>query len=320
MQAVQIGRGRGHHLVVGQYLLLDRLGSGGMGRVFLARHRTLGRLAAIKLVRLDRRHCTITRARFLREVRLVGRLNHENVVHAHDAGIAHNSLYLAMEYVPGSDLGREIVANGALDVGRACEYARQAALGLQHIHDRGLIHRDLKPANLGLASAGRTVKVLDVGLARSNRSGKRDSGLTHARKLMGSPDYAAPEQILDARKVDTRADLYSLGCSLYHMLAGRVPFPAGTAVAKALRHLSESPRPIDEVRADLPAGLGDLVRKLMARRREDRYGTAREVAAALASFAIPIPIAIASSTCPTVADLALGLLTNDECVTLSSSS
>ncbi len=293
LQATQIGRGRGHHLMLGQYLLLDRLGSGGMGRVFLARHRTLGRLAALKLVRLDRRHCPNTKARFLREVCLISRLNHENVVHAHDAGIAHQSCFLAMEFIPGPDLGRVIVAKGALDIGWACEYARQAATGLQHLHDQGLIHRDLKPANLGLAKDGRLVKVLDIGLARSRENEASDTDMSQARKLMGSPDYASPEQILDARRVDPRADLYGLGCTLYHLLTGSVPFPGGTVLEKALKHLSEAPRPIEEFRSDLPSGLGYVVRRLMARRRTARFPTAGEVASLLASYATPLDAATA---------------------------
>jgi eukaryotic-like serine/threonine-protein kinase len=310
LQTIQAGRGRAHHLAVGPYLLMDRLGSGGMGRVFLARHRNLNRLAAVKLVRLDRRHCPATRGRFLREVRLVSRLNHENVVHAHDAGVAHGSLYLAMEYVPGPDLSRVLLSQGAFEPGPACEYARQAALGLQHIHDRGLIHRDIKPANLGLSANFHTVKVLDVGLARRNRSNWNDSGLSQARRLIGSPDYASPEQVVDSRRVDPRADLYALGCSLYHMLAGRVPFPGGTPVAKAMKHLSESPTPIDELRADLPNGLSEVLARLMARRRTHRFRTAEDAAAALAPFATPFvtgtpvgdtaPYSLASADCPTL--------------------
>lgn len=285
LQAIQVGRGRAHHLVVGPYILLDRLGAGGMGRVFLARHRRLGRLAAVKLIRLDRRHCPTTKARFLREMRLVAELNHANVVHALDAGKAHHAYYLAMEYVPGPDLGSVIRSHGPLEPSRACEYARQAALGLQHIHERGLIHRDIKPSNLGLSANFRHVKVLDVGLARRQSQAPADPGLSQARRLIGSPDYASPEQVLDSRRADPRADLYALGCTLYHLLAGHVPYPGGTPVAKALRHLNETPTPIEELRPDLPAGLGDVLRKLMARRRVDRYGSALEAAAALAPFA-----------------------------------
>ena len=308
LQAVQVARGRAHHLVVGPYVLEDRLGSGGMGRVFLARHRTLGRLAAVKLVRFDRRKCPVVRERFLREVRLVSRLNHENVVHALDAGVAHRAFYLAMEYVPGPDLAHLLDSRGSLEVGRACEYARQAALGLQHIHDRGMIHRDIKPANLGLSANGRNVKVLDVGLARRHDKPVNDAGLSQARRLIGSPDYASPEQMVDSRRADPRADLYSLGCTLYHMLAGRVPFPGGTAVAKALRHLSETPTPIEELRPDLPNGLGEVIRKLMARRRTHRDRTAAEAAEALAPFATTfdtsssIPLGTATASFPTSAD------------------
>ena len=315
LQATQIGRGRGHHLLLGQYLLQDRLGSGGMGRVFLARHRGLDKQVAIKMVRFDRRHCTVTKARFLREVRLIGRLNHENVVHAYDAGIAHGSFYLAMEYVPGLDLGRAIVLGGAMEAGRACEYVRQAALGLQHIHERGLIHRDVKPSNLALASGGRTVKVLDVGLARSSRS-QRDSGLSHARRLIGSPDYAAPEQILDSRRVDPRADLYSLGCSLYHLLTGRVPYLGGTAVEKALKHLAGTPPiRVEDFRPDLPEGLGDVVRRLMAHRRKDRFRTASEVAATMARFAVPYTPSCSTNAS---ADTVVHFNTASEAVTLAS--
>jgi serine/threonine protein kinase len=314
LQANQVGRGRGHHLVLGQYVLQDRLGTGGMGRVFLARHRRIGRLAAIKLVRFDRRHCPQTRKRFLREVRLVSRLNHENVVHAHDAGFAHNSFYLAMEYISGPDLGRVIGASGALDAGRACEYARQTALGLQHIHERGLIHRDLKPSNLVLTADSRTVKVLDVGLARPDRGGQREAGLSHDRKLIGSPDYASPEQVLDSQRVDRRADFYSLGCTLYHMLAGRVPYPGGSIVDKALRHLRAAPQPIEELRPDLPKGLGGLVGKLMARRRTHRPRTAAAVIAELEPFAKPF----ASASCPNAADGALALPTSVEWPTTTS--
>ncbi|MDB5308869.1 MAG: prkC 10 [Gemmataceae bacterium] len=303
LQAKQVGRGRAHHLAVGRYVLLDRLGAGGMGRVFLARHRDSNQLVAIKLARLDRRHCPKTRARFLREVRLVGRLNHLHVVHALDAGFAHGMFYLALEYVHGPDLGRVVGTEGPLVPGRACEYVRQAALGLGHIHRQGIIHRDVKPSNLGLAAGGRVVKVLDVGLARSDE----DGGLSVAGRLLGSADYTAPEQVADPRRVDPRADIYALGCSLYNLLAGEVPFPGGSVVQKALRHRSDTPRPVEDLREDLPAGLGEVVRRMMARRRRDRVQTADEVADILARFATPVglpaPPADTIPGPPTTADL-----------------
>jgi len=306
LQAVQIARGRAHHLTVGPYSLQERLGSGGMGRVFLARHRTLGRLAAVKLVRFERRKCPETRARFLREVELIGRLNHENVVHALDAGVAHRGYWLAMEYVQGPDLGRVLKSQGSLGIGRACEYARQVALGLQHIHERGMIHRDVKPANIALSTNGRSVKVLDVGLARSQCT---DAGLSQAKRIIGTPDYASPEQMLDSRRANPQADLYALGCTLYHLLAGSVPFPGGTVMDKALRHLRETPPPIEQLRPNLPEGLGAVVRKLMARRRTDRYRTAAEAANALAPFVATfdaseaIPFDDSTATFPVTSDL-----------------
>ena len=286
LQAVQLGRGRGHHLSVGGYVLYERLGAGGMGRVFLARHPGLNRFAAIKLVRLDRRHCPITRVQFLREVQIAARLNHANVIHAHDAGMDHRAFFLVMEYVPGPDLARLVLSEGPLEVGRACEYARQALLGLQHMHDQGIIHRDVKPSNLGLARGGRVVKVLDVGLARVRTEGE-PVHVSRRRKLLGSADYAAPEQFGSAHKADARADVYALGCTLYHLLAGRVPFPGGTSAEKVQRHLTRLPRPIETRRPDLPAGLGDVIRQMMARRRKHRYQSAAEAIAALAPYATP---------------------------------
>ena len=310
LQAVQIGRNRGHHLVVGRYVLLERLGAGGMGRVFLARDPRLDRVVALKLVRLDRRHCSTIRTRFRREFLFAARLNHENVVHSHDAGIDHRALYLVMEFVPGLDLARVIASEGPLAVGRACEYARQALLGLQHIHDQGMIHRDVKPSNLGLARGGRTVKILDVGLARVQRKGDAPSRKRRRRKLLGSPDYVAPEQVVDSRRVDPRADQYALGCTLYHMLAGHVPFPGGTASEKAKRHLTKVARSIEELQPDLPAGLGDVLRRLMNLRRSARFATAAEAAAALAPYAVAFGDSVSSVqkadstiSLPTTADL-----------------
>ena len=198
-------RGHGEKLLVGSYILLERVGEGGMGQVYLARHRALGRLAAIKLLRTERRDDHRSKRRFVREVRALGRLNHPNVVFAYDAGDAGRSLYLAMEYVPGPDLAQTLAAGGRLPPGLACEYARQAALGLQHMHERGLVHRDIKPSNLSLADGGRLLKVLDVGLVRDRERAVADAGLTRVGFLVGTPDYTAPEQVLDARRAGQRS-------------------------------------------------------------------------------------------------------------------
>ncbi len=308
-------RGHGRRLVVGHYLIHKRIGTGGMGEVFLAHHRLMGRDAALKVVRIDRRDDDRHRTRFIREVRALGRLSHPNVVHAYDAGAVRRTLYLAMEYVPGPDLGQLIVSKGPLDPGTACEYVRQAALGLSHMHRRGLVHRDVKPSNLGLAGGGAEVKVLDVGLVKEkNPDAEPDSELTRAGHLVGSPDYAAPEQVADSRGADHRADQYALGCTLYHLLTGRVPFVGGTAVRKALRRLTEDPPPVEELRPGLPAGLGKLLRRLLAREPHDRFRDMAGVAAALVPFSTPVlmpvaPLRIASDdtahTLPTCPDVRL---------------
>jgi serine/threonine-protein kinase len=281
-------RGHGRRLFVGPYLLLDRIGSGGMGQVFLARHRALGRRAAVKVVRADRRGNARVRARFLREILALGRLDHLNVVHAYDAGTVGRALYVAMEYVPGPDLGCVLAAGEPVAVGRACEYARQAALGVHHLHERGLVHRDIKPGNLSLAHGGRVLKVLDVGLVKDRTGSEPDAGPTRADRLVGTPDYAAPEQVADPLNTGRRADQYALGCTLYHLLTGTVPFPGGSPVARALRRVSRDPRPIGELRPDLPADLCAVVARLLARAPRDRFPSARAAAEALGAFAKPL--------------------------------
>ncbi|QJX01052.1 serine/threonine-protein kinase [Frigoriglobus tundricola] len=258
-----------------------------MGHVFLARHRVFGRRAAVKVVRPDRSGDERVRARFLREVRALGQLDHLNVVHGYDAGTVGRAYFLAMEYVPGPDLGQMLLSGETPPLGRACEFARQAALGLHHMHERGLVHRDVKPSNLSLAEDGRTLKVLDVGLVKNPMA---DTGeeLTRAGWLVGTADYAAPEQVVDARAADHRADQYALGGTLYHMLSGDLPFPEGTPVARALRRVTEVAPPLSAKRPDVPSALAELVGRLLARRPEDRFPSARAVADALAPFATPL--------------------------------
>jgi serine/threonine-protein kinase len=221
--------GRGSELVLGQYVLLDRLGEGGMGQVFRARHLRLDRIDALKVIRPEHVASPHAHARFLREARAAARLSHPNIVRVYDAGESGGTLFLAMEYLPGIDLARLVQAAGPLPPGEACDYLRQAALGLQHAHERGLVHRDVKPANLLLAEEQGTIKILDMGLARLRPAEEEQSasGLTESGTLMGTLDYMAPEQAMDPHGVDIRADLYSLGCTLYFLLTGRPPFPGG---------------------------------------------------------------------------------------------
>ena len=187
-----------------------------MGQVFKARHRTMGRIAAIKLIRKERLEHPQAVKRFQREVRLAAALAHPNIVRVYDADEIAGTHLMVMEYIAGAiDLAKLVKKQGPLPVPQACEYIRQAALGLQHAHERGLVHRDIKPANL-LLTGGQTVKVLDMGLARLNSPDGEDdqsSTMTQDGAVMGTPDYIAPEQALESHTVDIRADLYSLGCT-----------------------------------------------------------------------------------------------------------
>jgi Leucine-rich repeat (LRR) protein/tRNA A-37 threonylcarbamoyl transferase component Bud32 len=277
-------QGRGRSLLLGPYVLLEQIGEGGMGQVFKARHAKLGRIVALKLIRAERLSNPQTVGRFRREIRAAAQLSHPNIVHAYDADEAGGVHFFAMEYVEGTDLAKLLKQHGPLPVAGACEYIRQAALGLQHAHEKGLVHRDLKPHNLLLTKDG-VVKVLDLGLARLGETVVEQSGEfnTATGIVMGTPDYMAPEQANDAKRADIRADLYSLGCTLYHLLTGCVPFPGQSLTEKLLGHQMQQPRPIEELRPDVPPAVAAVVRRLMAKKPADRYQTPAEAAAALAA-------------------------------------
>ena len=227
-QLTEIERGRGKDLVCGQYVLLEGLGEGGMGRVFKARHRRMKRVVALKFIHKHLLTHPLAVQRFYREIEAVARLSHPNIVMAFDADEIDGTHFFVTEYVEGVDLRTLLERDGPLPVARACEAARQAALGLQHAHLRGLVHRDIKPANLLLSREG-VVKIVDLGLARLTLPDPDDAGavnLTRTGELMGTPDYLAPEQIHDFHRADIRADIYSLGCTLYQLLAGIRRSPA----------------------------------------------------------------------------------------------
>jgi serine/threonine protein kinase len=216
------------------YEILEPLGEGGMGQVYKARHLRLDRIVALKVIHQDRLAQPDAVRRFHREARAAARLAHPHLVTVFDVDEVGGTHFLAMEYIEGTDLGRWVKARGPLPAARACDYVRQAALGLQHIHERGLVHRDIKPANLFLTANETLVKVLDLGLARLDQPGPSDqmsSELTQPGVVMGTPAFLAPEQARDSRRVDIRSDIYSLGCTLYCLLTGRVPFP-GTGLAE----------------------------------------------------------------------------------------
>jgi len=284
-QADHILRGHAAELVLGPYVLQDKLGEGGMGTVYKALHRKLKAIRAVKIIRPDALTSRLAIERFYRESQAVASLKHPNIIIAHDINEDRERHYFVMEYAPGCDLSRLLRERGRLPLGEACDYVRQAALGLQHAHERGLVHRDIKPSNLLLATDERLVKILDLGLARL-RETTLDSAdpITPNGMLMGTPDYMAPEQAEDSSGVDTRADIYSLGCTLYQLLTGSVPFPGGSLADKLRRHYCEEPPPLTQLRGDAPAALAAIVARMMAKTPQQRYQVPAEVAEALRPF------------------------------------
>jgi serine/threonine protein kinase len=269
---------------IGPFLVRRLIGQGGMGAVYEAVHERLGRPVALKILPAQKTVHPEYHARFEREAKLVGRLNHANVVQATDAGTAEGVPYLAMELVDGIDISKLVRTLGPFSVADAAEVARQAAAGLAHIHTRGVIHRDIKPSNLMITADG-TVKLLDLGLAYCAEAFAGSGQLTGATYL-GTQDYMAPEQWDDPSRVDDKADLYGLGCVLFQMLAGRSPFAGRkTATLKLKAHLNEPPPDLAQVRNDIPPMLAALVQRLLAKHPVERP-SAGELLAELAGFAV----------------------------------
>lgn len=278
-QVNQLLQGKGQELVLGSYLVLERLGEGGMGQVFKARHQGLGRVVALKLIHKERLGNPQAVKRFHREILIAAKLNHPNIVLAYDAEQIGNTHFLTMEFVEGKDLNMLVKEKGRLSVEQVCDYIRQAALGLQHAHERGLVHRDIKPHNLLLSNSG-VVKILDMGLARM-QADDESSTLTTEGSVLGTLDYVSPEQAMNSHRVDIRADLYSLGCTFYFLLTGQVPFPGGTAMEKLSNHAFHIPTPVEQLRPDIPPGVAAVIRKLLAKKPEDRFQSPAELAAVL---------------------------------------
>ena len=268
------------------YEIIRELGRGGMGVVYLAHNRLMGRLEVLKVVGRHLIERPGVLDRFLREIRSAAKLQHPNIVTAYSAIRLGESLVLAMEYVEGLDLAKMVKAKGPLPVAHACYFIHQAALGLQHAHERGMVHRDIKPANLMLAREGKKaiVKVLDFGLAKVTSEGQTDSGLTREGQMLGTPDYIAPEQIRDAQSADIRADIYSLGCTLYYLLTGGPPFRGEHLWDVYQAHFSMDAGPLNLVRPEVPVELAAVVAKMMAKEPGRRFQTPGEVAQALTPF------------------------------------
>jgi serine/threonine protein kinase/WD40 repeat protein len=282
------------------YEIISMIGRGGMGVVYKARHERLERVVALKVIVKD--HISSESdaiQRFQREARSAARLFHPNIVVLFDAGEAGDCCFIAMEYVDGVDLHQLVKDRGPLPIEQACDYIRQAATGLQHAFEAGLVHRDIKPSNLlvarpapGVLGYG-VVKILDMGLAvGAHSTNSASANWTQQGALMGTPDYIAPEQAIDSHAVDTRADLYSLGFTLYYMLTGKAPFGSEPLLKKLMMHQTTDPRPVQELRPEVPAGLAAIVHKLAKKNPAERYQTPTELIAALLalkSAGVPTP-------------------------------
>ncbi|VTT98169.1 serine threonine protein kinase : Serine/threonine protein kinase-related protein OS=Planctomyces limnophilus (strain ATCC 43296 / DSM 3776 / IFAM 1008 / 290) GN=Plim_2182 PE=4 SV=1: Pkinase [Gemmataceae bacterium] len=293
-QADRVARGRAGELVLGGYAVIERLGEGGAGQVYKAWDAEHSRFAALKVLRAELVADPETVGRFHREICVSrGLPPHPNLIATLDAGRVGEAHFLAMEYAEGTDLERLVKQSGPLPVERACEYARQAALGLQHAHEHGLVHRDVKPSNFLVTGpdAG-TVKLLDLGLARLHAAAgeQRDTFMTSdGSATLGTVDYQAPEQALDFHAADTRADVYSLGCTLFYLLTGEPPFGTGPLATKLMKHQQAEPPDLAAVRPDAPPALAALVRRMLAKAPADRFATPGEVAAALDAVLRPPP-------------------------------
>jgi len=288
-----------------RYRIVRKLGAGGMGSVYLAQHQVMDRPVALKVIRSDLLGKPALVERFRREVKSAAHLAlHPNIVAAYDAEQAGDSHFLVMEFVDGVNLGDLVKSQGPLPVEAACDAIKQAAEGLEHAHQRGMVHRDIKPQNL-MRTANGQIKILDFGLARlasevlpDLAAAAEEDGQQHVRSMtpdggikltltdmvLGSADYIAPEQALDPRSADIRADIYSLGCTLYHLLAGEPPFPDGNLTQKLAAHAERAPNPLSELRQDVPPTLIQIVDQMMAKDRDHRFQRPAELAEALARF------------------------------------
>lgn len=294
-----------------RYQVTGVLGAGGMGIVFRAEHKVMGRPVALKTINRELLSDAKAVARFRREMRSAAALVHPNIVTAHDAETAGDLHFLVTELVEGIDLERLVTQRGPLPADRAAEVCRQAALGLAHAASKGMVHRDIKPHNLMLTQNGQ-VKILDFGLARAvqesrlaedeTRGGRAQEStmLTRTDIIVGTPDYIAPEQAHDSASVDSRADVYALGCTLFFLLTGQPPFRDASVLGKLNAHMKKAAPRLSAYRQDVPPGLQEVVDRMMAKRPEDRFQSPKDVVAALAPLTVKLsPFAISTETART---------------------
>ncbi|HET6883532.1 MAG TPA: protein kinase [Pirellulales bacterium] len=284
-QAIEVFQRRGRTLVFGEYVVLDKLGEGGMGQVFKAEHRRMKRIVALKVLPPHSTNSKSLVDRFYKEVELAARLIHPNIVTAYDAGESRGLHFLAMEYVDGLDLSSHVKANGPLGIEQAMNCILQAARGLQYAHEQGIVHRDVKPSNL-IASSRGVVKILDMGLARVEHSLAAPvhagaAELTDSGQVLGTVDYMAPEQSYDSRLADQRSDIYSLGCTLYRVLTGATPYGGETLMQKLLAHREQPIPSLRTARPETPPALEALYRRMVAKSPDERPQSMREIVVAL---------------------------------------
>lgn len=283
-QADQLLSGKWRGFYVGKYRVIERIGIGGMGQVYLAEHRTMKRRYAIKVLPRAKASDPAALERFEREARAGGSIDHPNIVRAYDKDQDGDLHYLVMDFVDGCSLSEIVHASGPLDPQRAGHYMYQAALGLQHAHDSGLIHRDIKPANILIDREG-TVKILDMGLARFFNDHEDMITKKYDETVLGTADYLSPEQAIDSHGVDIRSDIYSLGCTFFYTLTGQPPFGEGSVAQKLIWHQTRTPRPVHELRPGVPAELEAILAKCMMKKVEDRFSTPEELIEALKPYA-----------------------------------
>ncbi|MFV2066710.1 MAG: serine/threonine protein kinase [Pirellulales bacterium] len=282
-QADNLLQGKHKGFFLGKYKLLGLLGRGGMSHVYLAEHIMMERRVAIKVLPHSRVEDSSYLERFKLEARAAASLDHPNIVRAYDTDHQDKTYYLVMEYVKGRDLQVLVQEEGPLDYDVAANYIAQVAEGLQHAHDAGLIHRDIKPANCLVDQKG-VVKVLDMGLAKFSSSERPSLTIAHDENVLGTADYLAPEQALSSHDVDHRADIYSLGCTLYYLLTGHPPFPEGTLPQRLMMHQTKAPRSIYKDRSDAPQGLVNICNHMMVKSPDGRFQTSREVSQTLVAW------------------------------------
>jgi serine/threonine protein kinase len=282
-QAGQVLKGKFRGFFIGNYKVLEELGTGGMGCVYLCEHKVIRRRVALKVLPIAKATNPAAVERFQREARAVAAINHSNLVRAIDSGQEGKLYYLVMEYVDGVSLQQLVHKSGPMPALRAAHYIRQGALGLQAAHEAGLVHRDIKPGNLLVDRSG-TVKILDLGLARFFHDTEDVLTQKYQETVLGTADYLAPEQAVDSHTADIRADIYSLGATFYYCLTGRPPFAEGTVAQKLIWQQSRQPKPIKLFRPELPAQLIAIVEKMMAKSVAQRFQTPAEVAQALARW------------------------------------